>query len=105
MLRNPDTASVWNPKKARQQELVIRQTLHRFGYGRLPKLIRVVLLQAFPGETANWLTRDLSQLFYWAALAKAAKGLEWRSDQLGEAARYLELPISLVLNWGQDENH
>jgi hypothetical protein len=104
MLRNPDSASVWNAKRARQLELSIRQTLHRFGYGRLPRLIRTILIQAFPGETANWITRDLSQMFYWAALARAASSLEWRSSQLSEAARYLEHPVSLVLNWGQDAN-
>ena len=102
MLRNPESSGIWNSKRARREELAIRQTLHRFGYGRLPRLIRTLLIQAFPGETANWLTRDLSQMFYWAALAQAASGLEWRSNQLAESARYLALPVSLVVTRGQN---
>lgn len=100
MLRNPESTALWNSKTARRNELLVRQSLHRFGYGRLPRLIRTALNQAFPGETANWLTRDLGQHFYWAALAIAAERLQWRSDNLGRAAEYLSRPIRLVLNWG-----
>jgi len=101
-MRNPESGAIWNAKTARRKELKIRQALHRFGYGRVPKLIRTVLIQAFPGETANWLTRDLSQIFFWAALAKAANRLEWTSEELVEAAEYLLRPIRVVLDWGKD---
>lgn len=101
MLKNPLSSAVWNAKTARQQELVIRQVLHRFGYGKLPRLIRTALFQAFPGETANWLTQDLSQHFFWAALAQAAEELKWRSSQLEEACEYLTLPLRVVLRGGR----
>lgn len=97
LLHYPDPRLPWSPRRAREIDLEIRSTLHEHGLGDVPTLLRRFLAKAFPGDTISYLSVDLVQLFFWAALAELADDLAWRDAELGWKAEYLRFPIRWVL--------
>lgn len=87
---------IWNPKRARQIEFQVRAALHRFGSGEVPTLLRRIIGRAFPGESLSHLSIDLIHVFFWAALAEAARKYAWRDERLGFWADYLAYPVKAV---------
>lgn len=84
---------IWNPKRARQIEFEVRAALHRYGSGEVPTLLRRIIGRAFPGESISHLSIDLIHIFFWAALAEAARKYAWRDERLNYLADYLAYPV------------
>jgi len=87
---------IWNPKRARQIEFQVRAALHRYGSGEVPTLLRRIIGRAFPGESISHLSIDLIHVFFWAALAEAARKYAWRDARLNFWADYLSYPVRAV---------
>ena len=87
---------IWNPKRAREVEFQVRAALHRYGSGEVPTLLRRIIGRAFPGESLSHLSIDLIHVFFWAALAEAAKKYAWRDARLAFWADYLAYPVRSV---------
>jgi len=96
---------IWNPKRAREIEFQVRAALHRYGSGEVPTLLRRIIGRAFPGESLSHLSIDLIHIFFWAAMAEAARKYTWRDPRLGFWADYLEYPVKAVgfTRWSKSE--
>ncbi len=84
---------IWTPRRARELEFQVRAAMHRFGMSDVPTLLRRMLGKAFPGDSMTHISVDLLNIFFWAAMAKVARDLSWRSPNLEFAADYLEYPV------------
>lgn len=93
-IENPNP--IWNPMRARQIEFQVRAALHRFGSGEVPTLLRRIIGRAFPGESISHLSVDLIHVFFWAAMAEAARKYAWRDPRLSYWADYLAYPVKAV---------
>jgi hypothetical protein len=87
------SSKVFDPNLARQYELNVWATLHRFGAGEAPPLLRKVLGQAFPGESVTHYASDLMTCFFWSSLAMMARDFVWRAPELEIMADYLDFPL------------
>lgn len=99
------TNPIWNPRRARQLEFQVRAALHRYGSGEVPTLLRRIIGRAFPGESISHLSIDLIHVFFWAALAEAARKYAWRDERLSFWADYLSYPVKVVgfTRWSRAE--
>lgn len=84
---------IWTPRRARELEFQVRAAMHRFGMSDVPTLLRRMIGKAFPGDSMTHISVDLLNIFFWAAMAKVARDLSWRSPNLEFAADYLEYPV------------
>lgn len=84
---------LWKPRRARELEFRVMETLHRFGLAVVPITLRRVLGQAFNNVEMNAFDIDLIDVFYWAALARVARDYSWRDERLTEWCDYLEYPV------------
>lgn len=84
---------IWTPRRARELEFQVRAAMHRFGMSDVPTLLRRMIGKAFPGDSMTHISVDLLNIFFWAAMAKVARDLSWRSPKLEFAAEYLEYPV------------
>lgn len=87
---------LWNPRRAREFEFVIRAALHRHGRSEVPTLLRRMLGRAFPEDSLNPLAIDLLNVFFWATLAQVARDYAWKDSGLELCAEYLEYPLKLT---------
>ena len=93
LLHHENPNPVWNPRKAREVEFRVRASLHRYGVGDLPTLLRRMLGRAFPDESVSHLSIDLLNVFFWRALAEIARDYAWRDQRLAGWADYLSYPV------------
>ena len=93
MLHFPNPMLPWNPRRAREIELEIRSQLHEHGLGDMPTLLRRFLGKAFPGDSISYLSVDLINVFFWAAIAEVADDISWRSPNIAWKAEYLRFPV------------
>lgn len=84
---------LWQPRRAREIEFRVIETLHRFGLSVVPTTLRRLLGQAFNQGEMNAFDIDLIDVFYWAALAQVARDYTWRDERLEEWCEYLEYPV------------
>jgi hypothetical protein len=104
-LHTENTNPIWNPLRARQIEFQVRAALHRYGSGEVPTLLRRIIGRAFPGESISHLSVDLIHVFFWAAMAEAARKYAWRDPRLNFWADYLAYPVKAVgfTKWSRTE--
>lgn len=93
LLHVENTSSIFDPQVAKQYELNVWATLHRFGASDAPPLLRKVLGQAFPGESVTHYASDLMTCFFWSCLAMMARDFVWRAPELEIMADYLDFPL------------
>jgi hypothetical protein len=93
LLHIENSSRVFDPEIARQYELNVWATLHRFGASDAPPLLRKVLGQAFPGESVTHYASDLMTCFFWSCLAMMARDFVWRAPELELMADYLDFPL------------
>ena len=93
LLHVENSSKVFDPEIARQFELNVWATLHRFGASDAPPLLRKVLGQAFPGESVTHYASDLMTCFFWSCLAMMARDFVWRAPELEAMADYLDFPL------------
>ena len=93
LLHVENSSKVFDPEIARQYELNVWATLHRFGASDAPPLLRKVLGQAFPGESVTHYASDLMTCFFWSCLAMMARDFVWRAPELEQMADYLDFPL------------
>ena len=93
LLHIENSSRVFDPEIARQYELNVWATLHRFGASDAPPLLRKVLGQAFPGESVTHYASDLMTCFFWSCLAMMARDFKWRAPELELMADYLDFPL------------
>ena len=93
LLHVENSSRVFDPDIARQYELNVWATLHRFGASDAPPLLRKVLGQAFPGESVTHYASDLMTCFFWSCLAMMARDFVWRAPELELMADYLDFPL------------
>lgn len=96
MLRHPNPALPWSPRRAREIETDVRSQLHEHGVGEVPTLLRRFLGKAFPGDTISYLSVDLINIFSWACIAELADDLAWRNPNLIWQAEYLRFPLRVL---------
>ena len=96
---------IWNPRRARELEFNVRASLHRYGVGDIPSLLRRMLGRAFPDESVSHLSIDLLNVFFWRALAEVARDYAWRDPRLEVWADYLSYPVKSVgfTKWSRAE--
>jgi hypothetical protein len=87
------SSTVFDPNIAKQYELNVWATLHRFGASDAPPLLKKVLGQAFPGESVTHYASDLMTCFFWSSLAMMARDYVWRAPELELMADYLDFPL------------
>ena len=93
LLHVENSSRVFDPEIARQYELNVWATLHRFGASDAPPLLRKVLGQAFPGESVTHYASDLMTCFFWSCLAMMARDFVRRAPELELMADYLDFPL------------
>jgi len=93
LLHIENSRKVFDPQIARQYELNVWATLHRFGAADAPPLLKKVLGQAFPGESVTHYASDLMTCFFWSSLAMMARDFVWRAPELEQMADYLDFPL------------
>ena len=93
LLHVENSSRVFDPEIARQYELNVWATLHRFGASDAPPLLRKVLGQAFPGESVTHYASDLMTCFFWSCLAMMARDFVWRAPELELMADCLDFPL------------
>ena len=93
LLHVSDSSKVFDPLIARQYELNVWATLHRFGAADAPPLLKKVLGQAFPGDSVTHYASDLMTCFFWSCLALMARDFVWRAPELELMADYLDFPL------------
>jgi hypothetical protein len=84
---------LWQPRRARELEFRVIESLHRVGLSVVPTTLRRLLGQAFNQGEMNAFEIDLIDVFYWAALAQVARDYIWRDQRLEEWCEYLEYPV------------
>jgi hypothetical protein len=84
---------VWQPRRAREIEFRVIESLYRFGLSIVPNRLRRVLGKAFNEGEMSAFDVDLIDVFYWASLAQVARDFVWRDERLEEWAEYLEYPV------------
>ena len=84
---------IWQPRRAREIEFRVIESLHRFGLSIVPNRLRRVLGKAFNEGEMSAFDVDLIDVFYWASLAQVARDFIWRDERLEEWAEYLEYPV------------
>lgn len=89
----PGGNPVWQPRKAREIEFRVIESLYRFGLSIVPNRLRRVLGKAFNEGEMSAFDVDLIDVFYWASLAQVARDFIWRDSRLEEWAEYLEYPV------------
>ena len=87
---------IWNPRRARELEFNVRASLHRYGVGGVPTLLRRMLGRAFPEQSISHLSIDLLNVFFWRALAEVARDFAWRDERLNLWADYLSYPVKSI---------
>jgi hypothetical protein len=93
LLHIENSSRVFDPNIARQYELNVWATLHRFGAADAPPLLKKVLGQAFPGDSVTHYASDLMTCFFWSCLAMMARDFVWRAPELELMADYLDFPL------------
>jgi hypothetical protein len=93
LLRQRGGLALWNPRRAREIEFLVRASLHRFGISDVPNLLRKMLGRAFPDESISNLSIDLINVYFWGCLALVARRYAWKEPVLERYADYLELPL------------
>jgi len=84
---------IWQPRRAREIEFRVIESLHRFGLSIVPNRLRRVLGKAFNEGEMSAFDVDLIDVFYWASLAQVARDFIWRDERLEAWAEYLEYPV------------
>ena len=100
MLRQNEANPIWNPMRAAQYELRMRDLLHEFGMAQVPGLLRRMLGRVFEGDSKSYLTVDLLNVFYFACLALIARDYAWRMPALAVYAEYVSFPVRSVFDVG-----
>lgn len=93
LLHVENASTIFDPNIAKQYELNVWATLHRFGAAEAPPLLKKVLGQAFPGESVTHYAGDLMTCFFWSSLAMMARDYVWRAPELEAMADYLDFPL------------
>ena len=86
-------STVWDVDMARHYEFAVWESLHRFGLGDVPPILRKMLGQAFPGDSITHYAEDLMTIFSWSCLAMLARDFAWRNPELSIMADYLDYPL------------
>jgi hypothetical protein len=84
---------IWQPRRAREIEFRVIESLHQFGLSIVPNRLRKVLGRAFNDGEMSAFDVDLIDVFYWASLAQVARDFIWRDQRLEAWAEYLEYPV------------
>lgn len=98
LLRRSDASPIWNRHRCDQVELLVLDSIHEYGLAQVPSLLRKILGRVYEGEMQNFLTIDLVEVFYWAALAVVARDYVWRDPRLETWAEYLSYPVRNVFS-------
>jgi hypothetical protein len=91
-----DPSLGWSARRCAEIELEVWGVLTEHGVGEVPRLLRRFLGKAFPSDTISQLTVDLTQVFFWAALAEMADDLIWKYLELAWKSEYLRFPLRLI---------
>jgi hypothetical protein len=91
-----DPSLGWSARRCAEIELEVWGLLTEHGVGEVPRLLRRFLGKAFPSDTISQLTVDLTQVFFWAALAELADDLIWKYPELAWKSEYLRFPLRLI---------